>query len=127
MNRNPAFLAVLILALLSLFSAGCYYDNEEDLYGDVNTQVCDTTDLIYNDGIERIIEAHCATSGCHVAGGSGIGIFDSYDGVKAKVDDGSLIRRVVDRKDMPPSPNPPLTDCQINQIANWVADGAPEN
>lgn len=114
-------LSTLLLALLA--SSSCYYDKEEELYP--NNGVCDTTSISYATNIEPIIDGKCATSGCHVGGGSGNGIFDSYNAVKAKVDNGSFANRVLVVKDMPPSGL--LTECQLKWIELWIAAGAPNN
>lgn len=117
---------VLLLCMGTFVISGCYYDNEEELYQYYNEQnQCVTDSLTYAAHIASIISAHCATSGCHVAGGTGNGIFQNYAAVKAKVDNGSLRERVVVRKDMPPSG--PLNSCQIQQIDAWITAGAPEN
>lgn len=109
---------VLALVLLS----ACYYDNEEELYGN---EPCDTTNVTYSGTIEPIIQSSCATPGCHVTGGSANGYFESYANVKAKVDNGSFENRVVVQRDMPPGAQ--LNDCQILVIQQWLADGAPNN
>jgi hypothetical protein len=109
-----------------LVASACYFDNEEDVYEYwYAANQCDTVAITYNEHIEPIIRGQCAISGCHVAGGTGNGIFESYEGVKDKVNDGSLLRRTVVDRDMPPSG--PLSDCQIKQIQAWIAEGAPEN
>lgn len=114
-------------AALMLFAmSSCYYDNEEELYAEYYaSQTCDTVSVSYDATIRPIIESTCNTSGCHVAGGTGNGIFTNYAGLKAKVDNGSLIDRVVDQRNMPPTTS--LNDCQIKLISAWVSQGALEN
>ena len=115
----------LLFAVLSVLG-GCYYDNEEELYEYWYQQnTCDTVDVSFQEDIFPIIQGNCATTGCHVAGGSGNGIFENYANVKAKVDNGSFHNRVVVQRDMPPSQ--PLNDCQIAQIDSWINQGAPDN
>lgn len=111
-----------VLTIFALSISTCYYDNEEDLYGDSQ---CDATNVTYSDVIEPIIQSKCATTGCHVAGGTGTGLLESYANVKAKVDDGSFFDRVITQRDMPPGS--PLNDCQILVIEKWISDGAPNN
>lgn len=105
-------------------TTGCEYNNEEELYPSIE---CDTLNVSYAEDIEPIIENDCATSGCHVAGGTGNGRFDNYQRVKAKVDNGSMRKRVVENKDMPPPDEEPLTSCQIDKIDAWLDAGAPNN
>ena len=107
-----------ILALLS----SCYKDNEEYLYGEID---CDVTDVSFSNDIMPILNASCATVGCHIAGGSGNGEFMNYTQVFTKVENGSLMNRVVVLGDMPPSGA--LTDCQISHFEQWINDGAPNN
>lgn len=116
----------LTAVLAGMAATGCYYDNEEDLYEFYyQANPCDTVDVTFNEDIEPIVRGQCAITGCHIAGGTGNGIFESYAGVKAKVDNGSLLQRTVVDGDMPPSG--PLSDCQMKLLEAWVAQGAPEN
>lgn len=105
-----------------IFFSSCVYNNEEELYGDI---VCDTENVTYSAEIQSIIESSCATSGCHNAGGSAPNIYESYNNVKASVDDGSFENRVLVQKNMPPGT--PLSDCNIALIEAWLEDGAPNN
>lgn len=122
MNTKPLIMALLFgIGLLS----SCYYDNEEELYEYYNQQnQCDTTAVSFVDDIMPMIQGNCIT-GCHVAGGTGNGIFENYAEVKAKVDNGSMMQRVVVAQDMPPSST--LTPCQISQMQAWILNGAPNN
>ena len=120
MNNRVIYIVCIAIAV---FAQSCYYDNEEYLYP--AEPVCDTMDVSFSNDIMPIIQGNCSISGCHVAGGSGNGIFEGYAGVKAKVDNGSLHQRVVVDKNMPP--NAPLNECQIAQIDSWINAGAPNN
>ena len=114
---------VFMLPLIGLLLLeSCYRDKEDLLYG---TDNCDTTTVSFTADIMPIINNSCATVGCHVQGGSGVGIFENYTQIKSKVDDGSFEQRVVVQQDMPPSG--PLSDCQIKHIKKWINDGAPDN
>lgn len=105
-----------------VWQSGCYYDKEEELYP---ISQCDTTNVTWNNGIRDLIQLECSTSGCHVGGGLGNGVFDSYAAVKAKYDNGSLRERVLVQKNMPP--DEPLSDCQLSRMEAWINNGAPEN
>ncbi len=105
-------------------SQGCYYDNEEELYQYVNGQ-CDTTAVSYADDIVPLLQAQCNTSGCHIAGGTGDGLFENHPAVLAKVNNGSMQDRVIDQRNMPP--NGTLSDCQVATFQAWLDAGAPDN
>lgn len=111
------------LLMLCLAVSGCFYDNEVDLYPD--TLGCDSLDVSFSEIIFPMIQANCNTVGCHVSGGTGNGIFENYDQIKVKVDNGSMENRVVVLRDMPPGNS--LTDCQISQVQSWLDAGAPNN
>lgn len=118
--------AIALILALAVSTQGCYYDNEEELYELWYAQnVCDTLNVSYSQDIKPIIDGQCATSGCHVAGGTGNGIFDNYNAVKAKVDNGSMMQRVVVTRDMPPSTT--LTECNVQKFKAWINAGAPNN
>ncbi|MFM1876521.1 MAG: hypothetical protein RL266_2258 [Bacteroidota bacterium] len=124
MNKTQSLLGLsLLLGVLMLSS--CYYDNEEELYEYYNQQnQCDTSAVSFANDIMPMIQGNCVT-GCHVAGGTGLGIFENYAEVKAKVDNGSMNNRVVVQRNMPPSGA--LTECQILQMRAWILNGAPNN
>ena len=108
--------------MMCLALTSCYNDKEDLLYGNDD---CVVQSVSFANDIEPIISNSCAKSGCHVQGGSGNGIFDSYAAIKAKVDNGALRDRVVVKREMPP--DVPLTNCQIKYIEQWLNDGAPNN
>ena len=76
------FIGALFLITLS---NSCYFDNEEELYPNA---MCDASVTNFMDVIDPIIKSNCALSGCHVPGGTGIGNFTTYAGIKAAVDNG---------------------------------------
>lgn len=107
-------------------AGGCWYDNEEELYElwyEANT--CDSMDVSFTEDVFPIIQGNCAITGCHVAGGTGNDIFESYAQIKDKVDNGSLEFRVLEAKNMPPTS--PLPDCSRAIIRSWIDAGAPNN
>ncbi len=120
MNRLNLILYTIIL--LSLFLPACYYDKENLLYGSVD---CDTSEVSFSNHILPIVQASCATSGCHTQGGGGNGIFENYNQVKDKIDNNSFYDRVIVAQDMPPGEA--LNDCQILLIQTWLDQGAPNN
>jgi hypothetical protein len=110
--------AVIILS--SAFLMGCYYDVASELYPDEN---CNTPAVVdYATNVKALIDSRCATSGCHVAGGSGPGDFSVEATTLAAGQDGSIEARSIVQKDMPPSQ--PLSNCEIALLEAWIAQGA---
>lgn len=104
-----------------LLLAGCYYDNEEELYPG---ETCDVTEISYQVNIRPIIDANCALSGCHVPQTGRVN-FESFEGLKSVADDGRLEQRALINKDMPPSG--PISSCDMKMIKAWLDQGAPNN
>ena len=113
---------VIVIFILTVFFVNCKKDNEEELYG---KDECNPEMVSFSKFILPLINNSCATTGCHVQGGSGNGLFENYDQVKVKIDNGSFEQRVLVSKDMPPSQN--LSDCQIKTIRKWIDEGALNN
>lgn len=112
----------LVYVITVLILQSCYFDNEEDLYGPVT---CDLSNITYSSDVSIIINSSCATTGCHVPGGTGTGDFTNYTGLKAKVDNGTFETRVLNEKTMPPST--PLSQCELEILQNWLDNGALNN
>jgi len=115
--KKLSYLIFLVLILQS-----CYNDNEEDIYGEVT---CDISVVTYAEKIQPIINSSCATTGCHVSGGSGPGNFTNFNGLQNKINNGSFENRVLVQKDMPP--NSSLSDCELQTIQAWLDAGAQNN
>lgn len=113
---------LLAIGLVLFMFSSCTSDNEEDLFP-IND--CDTSNVSFSADIMPIIDASCATVGCHVQGGIGNGIFENYNNIKAKVDNGSFGDRLLIDRDMPPSG--PLSSCQMEHVQAWLDNGAPNN
>jgi hypothetical protein len=114
------------LILSALVPAGCYYDNEEDLYGNAD---CNVDSARYGADIVPLLQANCYK--CHVASApdfSGIPL-DSYAALKAYATDGKLVSRTSSTS----APMPPLSEgglmpaCDQEIIKVWVDAGAPNN
>lgn len=125
---------ILILAT-AIAVAGCANDNYQDLYPSVTTTVdkCDTTanEATYSGNVKTIIDQYCATSGCHDAGTSAAGYnLSNYTGVKLSANNGSLVKSVVwsmSGSARMPKGGSQLSQCNLNQIINWVNKGAQNN
>jgi|GEM_PF-341748 len=108
---------------------GCYYDNYEDLYGDIGGG-CDTTAVSYAAEIAPLLETQCALSGCHDAQTQQSGLnLSTYAAASAIALDGRLMGRTQlptgSGGAMPPSGQ--LNPCNLDHLSQWVALGAPNN
>ena len=111
----------VLLGLLAFALSGCYYDIEEELY----PAPCFVPEEVnYDIHIEPIVQANCATSGCHAAGGNGPGNFTSFDGLLPYLEDGSFENEVIELRTMPP--NGELAPCETQLINAWLQAGFPE-
>lgn len=117
------FAAFLLLFLAAITQTACFYDNEQDLYGNGNQ--CDTTALSYSADIRPILDANCIS--CHAPGGEQEGSpLVTYDDVVKYTAD----RNIVDRTNGTGSLMPPegkMNDCNVSYIEAWVNAGAPNN
>jgi len=92
---------------------------------DNSCEFCDTTEYTYSGRISAIFSTNCATSiGCH-SSGSNNGQMTSYDEIKAFVDTGLIMDRVIVKKDMPVSR--PLSACDQEVLKKWIDNGAADN
>ena len=119
MNKVKAIFLVLVITSLT---TGCYYDNEEYLYG-----TCDTTNVTFSKDIKPIMDANCIN--CHSGGAIDL---TNYNGVKAKVTDSTLYKSISysysginSSKNMPAAGK--LDDCSINKVKAWIDGGALNN
>jgi hypothetical protein len=116
---------VLALALLvMLIFPGCYYDNEEELYGNN----CDTSSVTYSLSIKPIIDGSC--NSCHsTASAQGGIILDTYTSLKGFADSGQLSGVINQKTGFSPMPKggSKLSDCSISTIDKWITDGSPNN
>jgi hypothetical protein len=71
-----------------------------------------------------ILQNFCATSGCHVTGGTAPFVISGYDDVEPRA---ASIKSRVAAQTMPPSGSPSLSSDQIASIVAWVDGGAPNN
>lgn len=122
-------LILLFSFCLFLFSA-CTYENEDELFDSpITPQILDTAGgvkVTYLKDVKPILETRCNFTGCHASGTPARqGDFSSYNGVKAKVDNNTFKKEVIDTKRMPLG-NPPLPKIEIDILRAWLEDGALE-
>jgi len=120
------FKTILVCAVLAtLLLNGCYYDNEEELYP---SNFCDTLNVTYANTVRPIIQARCATPGCHVAGGDGTGDFIVFGEFAEQVANGRVLRSITrDPAGIPMPPSAALPPCELRQIQLWIEAGANNN
>lgn len=117
----------LVLPLVFFILSGCYYDNEEALYGTPNT-VCNTTVTKYSTEIKPILQSYCLS--CHsnsVALGSGGGIkLQDYADVKSSVLNGKLVGSIDHSAGFSAMPKGggTLNVCDITIIKTWITKGS---
>jgi len=125
MKKIVVFLSVTILLITA-----CSKSNEVALRGNTagNTGSCDTVSMKYSANIKPIIQANCYS--CHGNGAlQGAVSLDSYDKVKQQANNGILIGVITHANGYPPMPQggAKLSDCDINRIRDWIANGTLNN
>ena len=115
----------LIPFLISaLFLCNCTRDNN----GELPDPNCNTSMVSFSSTVSGIINTHCL--GCHGANNPSAGFsLNTYNGVKAKVDDGRLFGAINHSPGFTPMPegSPKLSQCDINKIKAWIDAGALNN
>jgi len=130
MRKKFVFVASAILMYM-IFLEGCYYHKADQQYP--STGGCDTINMRYSVDIKSILDQHCKS--CHdgPAAISGVDLYN-YETISGLALDGNftygtLLSAVMHEGGAPFMPNgaPKLQDCDINKIAAWVHEGAPNN
>lgn len=104
---------------------GCYYDNEEAIYGIAS---CSEEAPTFSGRVSAIIETNCIV--CHSTSvASGGIVLATYEDVKRQIDNGKLIGAITHSGGFSPMPKnaPKLTTCDIQAIQTWVANQALNN
>lgn len=123
--KSVFFCFSLLLVMASVvFTAGCYYDNEEDLYGAPGG--CDTTDVRYAGDVLAILQNQCYS--CHAVSSNVAGSpFDTYATLKPYAQDSTLLSRI---NTPGPGQMPPtglMNACDRQKIEAWIKAGALDN
>ena len=122
---------LLIISLLAIL-AGCYYDNEEELYPEQGND-CDTTNVTYSGTVYPVISSNCTS--CH-SGSTPQGnvLLEDYTSISAAAaipagQYGSLYGAISHDPGNSPMPKngTQLSDCKIRQIKVWIDAGRPDN
>ncbi|GAA4755509.1 hypothetical protein [Flavisolibacter ginsenosidimutans] len=118
-------ISFLLLFLVAIIAAGCYYNNEEQLY---NCPV-DAASTKYSTTVANILTSYGCT-GCHVAPvPSGNIDLSSYAGVKVVAGDGRLYGAITHAPGLQPMPQgaAKMNGCDIRRVKVWIDAGAPNN
>lgn len=121
---------IFILAIVAFFIfAGCYKDKRDDIYpsGDVFTP-CDTSiHPSFQHTIIPLLTNYCYS--CHKGANCFSGKpLDTYEEVFQYYNTGELYGTVNHQSGYNAMPfNYILDSCHLNQINNWINDGAPNN
>lgn len=121
----------MILGLAGFLAYACTKDNKVDLLADqpkVDNDSCVTVDMSYQNDIKIILTQNCATSGCHLGpnGQSGLDL-STFGDTKRIAADGEMMGRIKNTNGPLMPPGGKLSDCDINKIKAWIADGAQNN
>ena len=116
---------------LGLFLGACSYKGNHQPVEipsaseeDTKTTSADGNNVLFAD-VQPILGQHCMS--CHqgLSGKYKIN-WMKYSETKSKADDGSLKKRVVVQKSMPPAGDSKISQAERDLIAQWIADGALE-
>ena len=135
---------ILYLVVLLIASVGCKHEipvqeeEETPFIPPVLISECDPDSVYFQQEILPLFQSSCAIPGCHDAVSSEDGItLDSFTNIMnsneitpGDLDDGDIYEVITETdpdKIMPPPPNEPLSDAQIDMIAAWILQGATNN
>jgi len=142
MQINRAVLVIVIILFSIVLFFACTHqvlnpggggdNNGGDTTGTGNGGGNNDSLICFEEEILPLFQANCAKSGCHDATSRQEGyVLDSYNHIVSKGivpgnSRNSKIYQVLNggEEKMPPSPNQPLTNQQINLIAQWINEGA---
>jgi hypothetical protein len=117
---------VVFLLVVSLGTSSCYFDNYEDLYGNVNA--CDTSAVTFSQDIKMLIGQNC--EGCHNGASASGGLnLAGHQNISNSALSGAIMDRVTrtagDPLLMPPGQA--LSECDQSKLRTWINEGAPNN
>lgn len=122
--RKKILAYIITAALVSMIPAGCYYDNEEDLYPTL-TGPCDTLNVTFTSSIEPVLTSNCLS--CHSDANSqfGGGIrLEALPDVKAR--SGAILAAISHTGPVPMPPSGKLSQCSIDKFRIWIRNGMPD-
>lgn len=112
--------------ILLVVCAGCYYDNEEDLYGITPCEVPTTS--TYSQHVRPILTKYCTA--CHGGTSPSGGInLETVADIKIYVENGTFMGSINQLSGYSPMPkgSGKLSACQIETIQKWIDSGSLNN
>lgn len=123
MKKSILAAAIFVFTMaVSLSMGGCYYDNAADLYPTTDT-IDTTVSYTYNANIKAIVDANCATAGCHV-NGTGRQPMSNYTEVVNCINNFSMKTRI-ENGSMPPGGS--MSATHTSALITWINNNYPEN
>jgi len=120
MKKN---VSLYLFIMTGLMITSCYYDNEEELYPE-----CNTEGMSHSSDITPIIKNNCYT--CHDQASNQGGVtLEGYSNLKVYVDNGKLLGAIKHEPGFSEMPQglPQLKQCEIDKIEAWIDQGALDN
>jgi hypothetical protein len=110
-------------------------DTQDIFAPPVVSETCDPDVIYFNEQVLPIFQSTCAVPECHDAETAEEGfVFESYAGIMSSDEitpfegnSGEIIEKIMDSDPddiMPPPPQDPLTQSQIQLIVDWIDQGA---
>jgi hypothetical protein len=91
----------------------------------IAASACDS--IRYSNGIKTIIDANCATSGCHDNATKQNGFdFSIYSTVQGQATNGRIMARAIEGNPTPMPPSGKLPQSQLDSLKCWIEKGAPQ-
>lgn len=118
------FIRFFFLSLSVVLLNACYYDVEEELYGNV----CIDLPATYSGAVLEVLQVNCYQ--CHSAETNfGDVNLEGYEQLKIYVDNGSFVGTIDHMSGFSamPQDRPKMLECDINLIKSWVDNGALNN
>jgi hypothetical protein len=116
---------ILLLLIIMVTVAGCYYDSEEELY---NCSV-DPATVKYSTTISTILISY-GCIGCHSGPSPSASInLSAYAGIKTVADNGRLYGAISHAPGFVPMPQGggKMNACDMKKVKAWIDAGAPNN
>ena len=119
------FLSFVTFVTILLFTASCYYDNEEALYPQLSSS-CDTTNVTFGGTIAPMLASNCLS--CHsnamaLSAGNNIRLENYADVQSRKTAISGSINHSGSYSPMPKN-GVKLKTCLLTQFDIWVKNGA---
>jgi hypothetical protein len=113
----------IITAACLILITGCYYDNEEALYPELNA-ACDTVNVTFSATIAPIISNNCLSchSDANAAFGGNVHLQSLADVMAISA---RIMPSIEQTGPKPMPPNGKLRPCSITQFRIWINNGMP--